>query len=65
MVAKFNIGQAVNAKFGKTFQRITVNGKRVLQVFHVEKTWYTTQNGRQYQLRESDQIFNESDLKAA
>jgi len=60
VIADFSEGDEVNVKYNGRWYR--VNGK--FYVFTISHTWYTTTEGRQYNVRENGDTFKENEIRA-
>jgi len=56
MKAQFEIGDAVNVRYGRRWL-----GSK----FYISYTWYTPENGRQYNIRENGDTFKETEVRLA
>jgi len=56
MVAKLKVGDTVQVKYGNRWHKET---------FTISHTWYTPENGRQYNVRENGDTFKQSQVRLA
>lgn len=62
LVAKFDVGDEVNVKYNGRWYKPSGSG---FARFHISHTWWTTKNGRRYNVRENGDEFREEEIRLA